>query len=259
MRHGIILGLFLLIFSASLAQEEAFNCYTVIVGKKASADGAVLVAHNEDDFGEQIVNFYKVPSRPSGTTFYTHNGTPIKSEAPSVPYLWLEMPGMQFSDCFLNESGVIIVSNQCSSKEENPELWEGGIQYQLRKQVAEQARSARHGVHIAIQLIEKYGYASSGRTYTIADPHEAYILSLVNGKHYAAVRVPDEQVAVIPNYYPLTNLDLNDTLNCLASPDIVTYAKGCGEGYPYFRVKRWPMKRLSPPSSSPRRLLHSAR
>lgn len=187
-----------------------------------------MVAHNEDDFGEQIVNFYKVPSRPAGTTFYTNEGAEIVSKQESVSYLWLEMPGMNFSDSFLNENGVVVVSNQCSSREENPELTDGGIQYQIRKQVAEQARSARHGVKIAIALIEKYGYNSSGRTYTIADSKEAYILAIVNGKHYAAARVPDNKVAVIPNYYTLTDIDMTDTVNFIVPSDLITYAEKQG-------------------------------
>jgi dipeptidase len=218
----------LIFFLSVKSQENAFNCYTLIAGKGATADGAVIVAHNEDDFGEQIVNFYKVPARPAGTEFATNTGETIVSEEESVPYLWLEMPGMNFSDCFLNESGVVVVSNQCSSKEENPELSYGGIQYQLRKQIAGQARSARHGVKLAIAMLEKFGYNSSGRTYTIADPDEAYILAVVNGKHYAAVRVPDNKVAVIPNYYTLTDIDMNDTVNFLVSPDLITYAEEQG-------------------------------
>ncbi|PLW96396.1 MAG: hypothetical protein C0593_11690 [Marinilabiliales bacterium] len=110
----------LMFFLSVKSQENTFNCYTLIAGKDATADGAVIVAHNEDDFGEQIVNFYKVPARPAGTEFTTNAGETITIENESVPYLWLEMPGMNFSDCFLNESGVVVVSNQCSSKEENP-------------------------------------------------------------------------------------------------------------------------------------------
>ncbi len=224
MTRSVLFIVILIILSSGVAPAQEFNCFTVIAGKDATIDGSVMVAHNEDDFGEQIVNFYKVPSRPAGTTFHTNEGEKIVSTRESVPYLWLEMPGMNFSDSFLNENGVIVVSNQCSSREDNPELTNGGIQYQIRKQIAEQAQSARHGVKIAISLIEKFGYNSSGRSYTIADSNEAWILAIVNGKHYAAARVPDDKVAVIPNYYTLTDIDIADTMNFLVSPDIIDYA-----------------------------------
>ena len=44
-------------------ESQGFNCYSIIVGKDASFDGSVLLAHNEDDFGDQIFNMYKVPEQ----------------------------------------------------------------------------------------------------------------------------------------------------------------------------------------------------
>ncbi|MDD2323243.1 MAG: C69 family dipeptidase [Bacteroidales bacterium] len=209
-------------------QENGFNCFTVVAGKAATSDGSVLVAHNEDDYGLQLVNFYRVPPKPAGTITYTKNNAPVSRTEDSWSYLWLEMPGMDFSDCFLNAKGVLVVSNQCTSREDDPKLSEGGITYLLRSQVAAYARNARHGVKIATALLERFGYNSPGRTYTIADSEEAWILAVVNGKHYAAARVPDDKVAVIPNYYTLTSINTADTLNYIISPDLISYAQQRG-------------------------------
>ena len=46
----LFINLLLLITSPSPA------CFSIVVGKDASADGCVLVAHNEDDNPPQIVN-----------------------------------------------------------------------------------------------------------------------------------------------------------------------------------------------------------
>lgn len=35
--------------SAATRDGRHFDCYTILVGKAASADGSVLLAHNEDD------------------------------------------------------------------------------------------------------------------------------------------------------------------------------------------------------------------
>jgi dipeptidase len=124
----------------------------------------------------------------------------------------------------MNEYGVVIASDQCRSRENDPELTDGGIGYWLRRAVAERARTAKQAVRIAGQFIEKFGYASSGRTYVIADPKEGWMLSAVYGKHWIAQRVPDDKVAVIPNFYTIGSVDLADTLNFLGSSDIIDYA-----------------------------------
>jgi len=55
------------------------------------------------------------------------------------------------------------------------------------------------------------------------------MLSVVNGKHWVAQRVPDEHIAIIPNYYTITTVDLSDTMNYYGSDDLVEYAI----------IKRW--------------------
>jgi dipeptidase len=53
-------------FSSVFSQK---NCYTIAVGKKASYDQKrVLVAHNEDDSGDLIINMFKVPSEKHNKT-----------------------------------------------------------------------------------------------------------------------------------------------------------------------------------------------
>ena len=124
----------------------------------------------------------------------------------------------------MNEHGLVIASDACVSREDEPELTDGGIGYWLRRAMAERARTAKEAVKIGGQLISQMGYASSGRTYCIAGPNEAWMLSAVKGKHWIAQRIPNEHVAIIPNYYTITNVDLTDTINFLGSLDIVDYA-----------------------------------
>jgi dipeptidase len=207
-------------------QTNEFNCFSVLVGKNASADGSVLFAHNEDDYGKQIVNYFKVPKiqHVAGETITLATGAIIPQVNETYGFLWFEMPGMVFSDSYVNEWGVVIASDACESREENPELTSGGIKYWLRRLVAERARTAKQGVRIAGNLISELGYASSGRTYLIADSNEGWMLSAVNGKHWVAQRVPDDMVVVIPNYYTIGAVDLADTNNFLGSPDLIDYA-----------------------------------
>lgn len=229
------LFIFSLLLCASLrtfsqTQVQEFNCFSILAGRGTTADGSVMLAHNEDDYGEQIFNWLVVPATdyPAGETITAVNGAKISQAAHTNRYIWFDMPGMAFSDSYMNEYGVTIASNACPSREDAPALTDGGLTWELRQLMAQRGTSARHTVKVAAGLLDQYGYASSGRTYCIADPHEAWMLSVVRGKHYVALRVPDEAVAIIPNYYTITVVNLSDTLNCMASPDLLIYARQRG-------------------------------
>lgn len=232
----ILLGLLALCITGIVCfSQEYHNCYTIIVGREASASGAVLMAHNEDDHGEQLVNWYKVPAQeyPEPATITLKNGAIVQLPDATHAYLWLEMPGMDFADSYMNAYGVTIASNACRSREQRSDLEQGGIGYGLRRLMILQARTAREAVQIGARLIATYGYYSSGRTYCIADPQEAWMLAVVRGKHWVAQRVPDNKVAVIPNFYTITDIDLDDTLNFLGSSDIIDYARQKKWYHPY--------------------------
>lgn len=227
-RIAVFTGIFLLWFSGNVGAEQ--NCFSVVVGKDVSADGWVIMAHNEDDSPPQIVNHFKEPRRryPPGSTVTLINGGKLEQVEETWSYFQAEMPGYLFSDSFLNEWGVCITSDACPSREDQPELTDGGITKKLRQLVAQRAVTARQGVKLAGKLVERFGYGSSGRTYIISDPNEGWLCAVVHGKHWAAERVPDDQVAMIANTYTLHTLDLTDTLDYLASADIVDYAAARG-------------------------------
>jgi dipeptidase len=65
-------------------------------------------------------------------------------------------------------------------------------------------------------------------TYIISDAREGWIMNVVNGKHWVAARVPDDEIAVIPNSYTIREVNLADTANFLGSSDLIDYAAGRG-------------------------------
>ncbi len=222
-------AMFVLVFLILVGQiltASAQECFTIVVGKDVSTDGYVIMAHNEDDSPPVVVNHHKVPRKKYAAEDKVQlvNGGELEQVPETWSYIWAEMPGMLFSDSYLNEWGVCIASDRCPSRENKPKLTDGGISYMLRRLVAERAKSAREGVLLAGELVERFGYASTGRTYTICDPDEGWLFCAVNGKHWLAQRVPDDHIAMIANTYTVREVDLSDTNNVLASADIVDYA-----------------------------------
>ena len=193
-------------------------CYTIVAGKKASTDGSVLFAHNEDDGGIQLMNFWQVPRQnfPAGARLKLIRGGSVLQPSQTWAFSWIEDVHEEFSDFYMNEWGVSIASNACGSKVKNFELTDGGIGYMLRRIVAQRAKTAREGVKIAGRLLDKFGYAvhaGGGRTLVIADKNEAWLLDILPGKYWVAERVPDDAVVLQPNIYVIRDVDFNDTVN----------------------------------------------
>lgn len=222
----ITLGLPLQVFAQTNEDETLFNCYTIIVGKDATVDGSVLMGHNEDDWGEQMLSMYIVPSRryESGDMLEIEGNVSIPQESSSARYFWIEMIAQHYADVYMNEYGVAVVSNRCTSREDREDYTDGGISYTLRRAVAERATTARKAMEMIGEMVEKYGYSSTGRTYSVADDKEAWVVSVVQGRRWIAQRVGDDKVMMMPNYYTIDKIDLNDKENFRASSDIISYA-----------------------------------
>ena len=216
-----------LILVVVLPAGSCEGCFSIVVGRKASADGFVIMAHNEDDTPPQIVNHRKIPRRTHapGEKVKLLNGGQLDQVEQTWAYIWSEMPGMLFSDSYVNEWGVSIASDNCPSREDRPEITDGGIGYMLRRLVAERAKTAREGVLLAGKLVERFGYIDSGRTYIISDPEEGWLFCAVNGKHWLAQRVSDNEVAMVANTYTIHRVDLSDKDSFLCSDDIIKYAQ----------------------------------
>lgn len=199
-----------------LLSRAARACTTVVVGRAVSSTGFVMVGHNEDDPGRLTVRHGFVPRRlwAQGSSVLSEAGSArLPQSGESCGFFWTEVrgeAGFLTADCFVNDCGVTVVSNSCveSRRDNEHDLYHGGLGYGLRRALAEGATSAAGGVKIAVDLLNRYGYRFSGRSYVIADAQEAWILQVVHGKDYCAMRLADDEVAFIPNHYTIRSGDL---------------------------------------------------
>lgn len=230
---------FLSVVTAAGLLVNASACMTLVAGKKVSATGHVIVGHNEDDFPPCTIHHGLVPARdwPAGTVLPATKGccSTIPQAAHTLTCYWSEVKfqkGDKNADTFLNEKGVLIVSNSGGRSTERMDdptlLTEGGVQFNLRRVVGERATSARDGVRLFGELVEKYGYAPSARIYTVADQDEAWLVQVVHGRNYVAVRCPDDAVTVMPNLYTVYELDAFPAGDVIASSNLVENARQKG-------------------------------
>lgn len=212
-------------------------CDGVVVGKAASADGSVLVGHNEENALDRVLEFHKIQrqAHAPGATLKLDFGGQLEEVPETWAFLWSENPGLSFSDGYLNEWGVAVASIQCLTREDGyealvqrGEIRNGGIGYMLRRLVALRAKTSREGMELMGRLVERFGYSDSGRTYIVADPNEAWVVEVVRGRRWVAQRVPDDQVVVLPARHIIGEINLADRDNYRASPDLISYAVSRG-------------------------------
>ena len=206
-------------------------CFTIIVGKDVSETGNIIVGHNEDNHRRISMSQYSIPRmkhEPGSVIAMEKSTAKIPQVSETWAYFWtqtIDPNGSSFSDSFVNEWGVSIVSNNGNgSKEQNPDIKEGGVGYGIRRLMAERATSAREAVMVAADLLNKYGYTAAARSYEISDGKEAWIMQIIKGNHFVAKRVADNEVVMLPNELTIRKIDLKDTANVIASPDLVEYA-----------------------------------
>jgi len=209
---------------------QPWNCFAVVVGKDCTTGGKVLYGHNEDSGSHHPFYVWNVAGakHAEGERVTLHRGGTVPQVARTNGFLWMQMPGLSYSDTYVNEHGVAVATNRAPSRIEEAELEEGGIDFMLRRLVAERAATAREGMELVGGLIERFGYADAGRVMVVADATEAWIVCMMRGKHWAAVRVPDDRAIVIANSYPIHAFDPADEANVRCSSGLVEYARARG-------------------------------
>lgn len=236
--------------------ESVSACTNLIVGKKASADGSVMCTYNCDGFGFSGSLFYSPAGRhEKGELIAIHGwGPPHEGQyVKQVDYTY-NVVGL------MNEKQVTIVETTFDGRLElvNPD---GLLDYfTLMRLALQRSSTAREAIRCMVELVEEYGYNSSGETLTVCDPNEAWIMEIVGkgpgrkGAVWVALRIPDDCICAHANLsrireFPLENVKrktdhgksissrnlkkiTNPEVDCVYAQDVIEFAreKGFFEG-----------------------------
>ena len=250
-----ILCLVMAIVMLSTAVIAANACTTVAVGKDASADGSTMVAHSVDGWYDERIEI--VP----GGTHAEGEMVDIYRDPCQDGYRAVELVGQipQVAETytyfdtgypFMNEKGVTIGEHTWSGDYNAFYNGEAALFMIANLQALglQRASTARECVQIMGALAEQYGYADGGETLLVADKDEIWIFEISGpgmmwtpdsgkpGAHWAARRVPDDEIHSGANRSVLREIDFNDTENYMWSTDITVYPKELGywtEGEPF--------------------------
>ena len=220
---------FYLILALCGAWVAGMACTNFLVGKAASVDGSTMVSYAADsyalygflhhspaaDYAEGAVR--EVKDWDTGKQLCT---------IPQVAHTYNVVGNM-------NEHQLTIGETTWGGR---AELETGeGIDYGSLIYIAlERCKTAREAIKCMTDLVAEYGYASSGETFSIADPNEVWMMELIGkgkmekGAVWVATRVPDDCIAAHANQARFTTINFKDKENWMWSKDVVKFARKQG-------------------------------
>jgi len=211
--------------------QHSWACTNLIVGKKASADGSVMTSYADDSYGKY------------GTLCHYGAGIHRQGEMLKI-YQWSgkhiylgEIPEAEVTYNVIgniNEHQVVIGETTFTGRKELKDTT-AILDYGSLIYIAlQRSKTAREAINVMTSLVEKYGYYSTGESFSICDPNEAWIMEMigkgpgVRGAVWVAVRIPDDCIAAHANHARIHKFNRKDRKNCLYAKDVISFARKKG-------------------------------
>ena len=204
-------------------------CTNFLVGKDASVDGSTMISYAADSYALYgFLHYSPAADHAEGAVRDVNDwdtGKPL-CIIPQVAHTYNVVGNM-------NEHQLSIGETTWGGR---PELEIGeGIDYGSLIYIAlERCKTAREAIKCMTDLVAEYGYASSGETFSIADPNEVWLMELIGkgkvekGAVWVATRVPDDCIAAHANQARFTTINFKDKENWMWSKDVVKFARKQG-------------------------------
>ena len=247
MRNLRLFAATLLLSVFSFQFSTSFACTNFLVGKEASVDGSTIISYAADSYGMYgFLHFSPAQDWPEGAM------REVKDWDTGRPQGFIPQPAHTYKVVGnMNEHQVTIGETTWGGREE---LWDTiGIDYGSLIYIAlERSKTAREAIECMVSLVNEYGYASEGESFSIGDPNEVWIMDLIGrgkgrkGANWVAVRIPDNAISAHANQARITKLPsdkvsctkeqkrLQKKLNCVCrgdwmwSKDLIAFAREKG-------------------------------
>ncbi len=227
-----------------ISSVEVNACTDIIVGKKASIDGSVITSHTgaapecrvhviygkKFKLGEMAAVYYGLQDVDKPLHEYGKIIGYIPQVAETYTYFHSGYSHM-------NEHQLAIAESTMSQKKELQTSIETGKQIMTIEQAQafalQRCKTAREAIELITSLMDKYGFQTScgpeSEALCIADPNEAWVLEVFSvgsdwdpesgeaGAIWAAQRVPDDHIAIVPNWSIIKEIDLSKPDEFMAS------------------------------------------
>lgn len=228
---------------ADRTQRDPLSCTSIMVGKKASADGSVITSHTCDSWYRTWMTVRPAADYKEGEMENIYDGrmhtewvedmskVVVKGQIPQVSHTYRVL---DTSYPCLNEKqlgmGETTISGRDTLRNKNGMF----MIEELQRVALERCTTAREAIKLMGELVKQYGYGDSGECLTIADTKEVWIFEIFGegpdkiGGVWAAQRIQDDEVAVSANIPRISTLNLKDKNNYMASDNVFDVAKRLG-------------------------------
>jgi dipeptidase len=245
---------FLAISGPEKNESEYFpvdSCTDIIVGKDASVDGSVITSHT-GCCSECRVHVVPAQTFKKGTQAPVYYGLQdVKKPLHEYGKVIGHIPQVEKTYAYfhtgypqMNEHQLAIGESTLSQRDELKVDYGWGKQIMTIEQAQlfalQRCKTAREAIKLITSLIEKYGFLPScgpeSEALCIADTEEAWVLEVFSvgpdwdpesgkpGAIWAAQRVPDDHITVVPNWSIIKEIDLTKPDEYMASENYMQVA-----------------------------------
>lgn len=206
--------------------KKAFACTSFGIGKKATADGAVMVSHSVDGWYDHRLRFIEGQKfeTPTNAEIFGDLCTDTRVELPvkklgEIPQVDSTYGYFHIGYPFLNETGLTIGEHTWVGREEiiSPK----GLFYIANLQILglQRSRTAKECIQVMTSLAEEWGYRDVGECLIVGDEQEVWVLEICGagkdwekgcgrpGAYWIARRLPDDCFFVGANRSRMGEID----------------------------------------------------
>ncbi|MGB3479376.1 MAG: C69 family dipeptidase [bacterium] len=202
----------------------SYACTSLLVTKGASKDGSTMITYTCDGpFLPHLKYEPAADNEPGDSVDLMDWSGNVRGKIAQVTHTYAVMG-------LMNEHQLVIGETTFDGREElrNPK---GLLFYwDLMYFALQRAKTAREAIQVIADLIKEYGYASTGESFSIADPREVWIMEIIghdsteSGAEWVAVRVPDGYISCHANKARIGEILLHDKKNSMYSENVISYA-----------------------------------
>jgi dipeptidase len=206
-------------------------CSNIIVSPGASVDSSSLLAYNADA-GSLYGSLYHYPAADHAVTdmrdIYDWDSGRYLGQIKEAARTYNVVGNINEYGLSIGETtygGIAALQSQPDAKIDYGSL----IWVTLQR-----ATNAREAIRTMGELMKTYGYASEGESFSIIDPHEAWVMEIIGkgsyelGAVWVAMKIPDGSVCAHANQARITTFPLHDPESCIYAEDTISFAKKIG-------------------------------